>query len=171
MIKNSKVDMMVRTALFLALTFVVTFFANVPLGIGNFNLGDSMILVGALFLPCLPLGLAGGLGACFADLAGGYGAFAPFTLVIKFFEGILVALLYKYLKKVIKNQYARFLVATILGIIIMPIGYFFVNWMLFSLNEAVLALGHDFLQALFAVIIANILFYPLVKITKNIKTY
>ena len=171
MIKNKKVDMMVRTALVMALTFVVTFFVNVPVGTGNVNLGDSIILVSALMLPSLPLAFASGLGAMFADLASPYAIFAPFTLVIKFLEAIIVSLLYKYLKHLIKNQYLRFFVSSLIAVLIIPLGYFFANWIIGGLGAGVGDIPQEFIQAAGSLVIANILFFPLTKAFKNLRTY
>ena len=171
MIKSKKIDLMVRTALVMALTFVVTFFVNVPVGTGNVNLGDSIILVGALLLPSLPLAFAAGLGAMFADLAGPYAVFAPFTLVIKFFEGIIVSLLYKYLKNLIKNQYLRFFVSSLIAVLIIPLGYFFTNWILGGLGAGIGDIPQEFIQAAGSLIISNVLFFPLTKAFKNVRTY
>ena len=171
MIKSKKVDLIVRTSIVMALTFVVTFFVNVPVGSGNVNLGDSIILVGALILPCLPLGFACGVGACLADLVSPYAIFAPFTLVIKFVEAIIVSLLYKLLKQFIKNQYFRFFVSSFVSVLIIPLGYFFANWIIGGLGAGVSDIPQEFIQAGGSLLVSNVLFFPLTKALKNVRTY
>ena len=82
-------------ALLIALTTVATMIVRVPVPAtgGYINMGDSMVYISALlFGPVFGL-VAGGVGSALADYFGGYAAFAPYTLVIKGLEGLLVGLL------------------------------------------------------------------------------
>lgn len=82
-------------ALLIALTTVATMIVRVPVPAtgGYINMGDSMIYISALlFGPVFGL-VAGGVGSALADYFGGYASFAPYTLVIKGLEGLLVGLL------------------------------------------------------------------------------
>ena len=82
-------------ALLIALTTVATMIVRIPVPAtgGYINMGDSMVYIAALlFGPVFGL-VAGGVGSALADYFGGYGAFAPYTLVIKGLEGLLVGLL------------------------------------------------------------------------------
>lgn len=79
-------------AIFAALTFVVTRYTVIPIPAtrGFFNLGEVVIYVAALtYGPAVGM-IAGGLGSGLADVAAGYAYYAPFTLVIKGIEGLLV---------------------------------------------------------------------------------
>lgn len=88
---------------FLALTAVVTLttlFIRVPLpSRGYFNFGDVAVVFSGLFLGMLGgrhgylwgAG-AGGIGSALADIIGGYGLFAPITLIAKGAEGALAGL-------------------------------------------------------------------------------
>lgn len=82
-------------AVFSGLVFVLTMFAiPMPMG-GYWHLGNVMIiLIGLLFGPLVG-GLCGPIGAATADLVLGYGMWAPFTLVIKFFVGMLPGLIFR----------------------------------------------------------------------------
>jgi uncharacterized membrane protein len=79
-----------KISIFTALVFVATFLIRVPIAAtgGYFNLGDSVIYVAALLFGPLVGGLAGGIGSAIADIIG-YPIFAPGTLIIKLFEGII----------------------------------------------------------------------------------
>lgn len=83
------------TALLIALTTVATMVIRIPVPAtqGYINLGDSMVYISALLFGPLAGLLAGGIGSALADLIGGYGQFAPYTLVIKGLEGLIVGLL------------------------------------------------------------------------------
>jgi len=82
-------------AVFSGLVFVSTMFAiPMPMG-GYWHLGNIMIiLIGLLFGPLVG-GLCGTIGATTADLVLGFGMWAPFTFVIKFFVGMLPGLIFK----------------------------------------------------------------------------
>lgn len=88
---------------FIALTAVnalTTLFIRAPLpSRGYFNFGDVAVIFSGLVLGMLAGrrgyiwgAAAGGLGPALADIIGGYGLFAPITLVAKGLEGGLAAL-------------------------------------------------------------------------------
>ena len=86
---------MTRLALLLALTVVATMAIRIPAPRtgGYINLGDSVIYITALLFGPTEGLVVGGVGSALADLLGGYAVFAPFTLVIKGVEGLVVGLL------------------------------------------------------------------------------
>jgi uncharacterized membrane protein len=86
-----------------ALTVVValiTLFVRIPLpSRGYFNVGDVAVVFSGLVLgslsrkkPFLWGAAAGGVGSALADIIGGFGMFAPITLIAKGLEGGLCAL-------------------------------------------------------------------------------
>ena len=72
----------IMAAVFAALVFSATWI-HVPVGFGNVNLGDAMILTAAFTLNSPWAICAAGVGAMLADLAAGYAVYAPGTLLIK----------------------------------------------------------------------------------------
>jgi uncharacterized membrane protein len=78
-----------------ALVAVATFFVQIPNPAtrGYVNFGDIMIFVSALTFGPVVGGLAGSIGSSIADVAAGYGYFAPFTFVIKGAEGVIAGLI------------------------------------------------------------------------------
>jgi uncharacterized membrane protein len=79
-------------ALLIALTTAATMAVRIPVPRtgGYINLGDSVVYVAALlFGPVYGL-VAGAIGSALADLFSGAPQFAPFTLVIKGLEGVIV---------------------------------------------------------------------------------
>ncbi len=83
-----------RSGVMTALVFVVTraFAIPIPQTKGFFNLGEAAVYASALLYGPLVGALAGGVGSALADLSLGYAHYAPFTLVIKGLEGLVVGL-------------------------------------------------------------------------------
>jgi uncharacterized membrane protein len=81
-----------RLALLIALTTTATMAVRIPVPRtgGYINMGDSVVYVAALLFGPVSGLVAGGIGSALADLLGGYGVYAPFTLIIKGLEGVLV---------------------------------------------------------------------------------
>ncbi len=104
--KRYHVKKIVLSALMIALVFLTTYFTRIPtlLPGGYFNLGDSVIMLAAVFLG--PLGglAAGAIGSSFADLAAGSLLYAPITLVVKGLEGLIVGLLASKYQTAFKKQ-------------------------------------------------------------------
>ena len=77
-------------AVFTALITVSTLVVRIPVPAtgGYINIGDAMIFIVALSFGRAIGGIAGGLGSAIADMIG-FPAFAPFTLIIKGFEGYI----------------------------------------------------------------------------------
>lgn len=98
--KTVNVSLLIDVAVFTAAVFAATVVIQIyqPATGGYFNLGESVIYVAALIKTPLTAGIAGGVGAALADLATGYGIFAPGTLVIKFIEGCLAGALVKKIR-------------------------------------------------------------------------
>jgi len=82
-------------ALLIALTTAATMAIRIPVPAtgGYINLGDSMVYISALLFGPLAGLVAGGIGSALADWFGGYLQFAPYTLVIKGVEGLVVGIL------------------------------------------------------------------------------
>ncbi len=79
-------------ALSIALVTLATVVIRIPNPAtqGYINLGDALLCTIALVFGWRIGGLAGGVGSALADALGGYFIWAPWTLVIKGIEGILV---------------------------------------------------------------------------------
>jgi uncharacterized membrane protein len=107
-------------AIMSALTLVCTSFSVsfAPTG-GYFNLGDVIVVTTALLFGPIVGGIAGGLGSALADMYLGYGAFAPFTLVVKGIEGLVVG----YIAGRKDVALSRIIIAWLIGGLIIIIGY------------------------------------------------
>lgn len=80
------------SAVFAAVVMAATLIIRIPVPAtgGYINLGDSMVFVSALLFGARIGGIAGGVGSALADILGGFGNWAPFTLIIKGTEGAVV---------------------------------------------------------------------------------
>lgn len=120
-------------ALLIALTTIATMVIQIPTPQtqGYLNLGDSMVYISALLFGPLAGLLAGGIGSALADWLTGYGQFAPYTLVIKGLEGLVVGLIVWRLLKGRPGPTSSGIGAAILAIVVggalMVSGYYFVE--------------------------------------------
>ena len=122
-------------AVMAALVAVATFIIQIPIPAtgGYLNFGDIMIFISALMFGPTVGGFAGGIGSFISDVAGGYAAFAPFTLVIKGIEGLIAGTISNR-----KSAWRDIIAVTFAGIE-MVTGYFLVEF--FALSEGWGALG------------------------------
>ena len=81
-------------AILTGLTTVATIIIAVPFptSTGFLNFGDAMVMLSGILLGPIGGFLAGGVGSAMGDIALGYVHFAPITLVVKGFEGLIVGL-------------------------------------------------------------------------------
>ncbi len=136
---------------FTALTTVATILIQIPVPQtkGYINLGDTMVILSGLLLGSLAGFIAGGVGSALADIVSGYGHWAPFTLVIKGLEGLIVGIFAK------KGRVVT-LLGTIIGGTVMVIGYFIVEYFLYGLGGALAELPGNIFQAVSGIVLANI---------------
>ena len=112
----------VVSALFAALTCICTMIIKIPTPLGGYiHAGDAVVVLAGFLLGPVWGALAAGLGSALADVISGYVLYAPGTFVIK----AVVALLAGWIigTKLIKNEFAKALVAGIIGGIVMVGGY------------------------------------------------
>lgn len=88
------------TGLGMALVVVATLMIRIPNGFqGYVNIGDTLIFAFAIIVDPISAFLIGGVGSALADIAGGYGYYALFTLVVKGLEGVFAYYLFHKLNK------------------------------------------------------------------------
>ena len=122
-------------AVMTAFVTVATFFIQIPNPPtrGYINIGDAMIFTTALTFGSYIGSIAGGLGSALADLWAGYAFFAPFTLIIKGCEGLVVGFISN------RKSLARDLLAISIGGVVMILGYFVVEAFLLGYGFAAAA--------------------------------
>ena len=120
--KDNTTKKIVFAALLAALACVATMIIKIPTPLGGYiHAGDAVVVLAGFLLGPVWGALAAGLGSCLADVILGYVLYAPGTFVIK----AVVALLAGWIigTKLIKNEFAKALVAGIIGGIVMVGGY------------------------------------------------
>ena len=152
---NKNIQKLVFAALLGALTFCATWI-SVPTGIGNVNLGDGILLLGAWILGGPWSVIACALGATLTDIVGGYTIYAPATLIIKALMGIVAILVYKLLTRA--SHLVRYLLSGITAELVMIVGYFIYEALVLSFGFAALtSIPFNAIQGTLAVIIAMII--------------
>lgn len=122
---------LVQAALFAALTCAAAALLHIPSPIGGyFNLGDTVILLGAFLLSPLWGAVAGGIGAALADLLLSFVLYAPATFVIKFLTALTAALLLRSQKA---HRIRGAVLGAIAGELVMAAGYFLYDCLLYGL--------------------------------------
>lgn len=99
--KNNKVFKMVITAMFTAMIFVLTRFVSVPVATGYVHFGDALVYLVASVLGGPWAFFAAAVGEALADIAYGFFAYAPATLIVKALIALPFALVYKNSEKIL----------------------------------------------------------------------
>lgn len=126
--KKIQLRQITLAAMFAALTCVATMVISIPSPVGGyFNLGDCVVILGALTLGPVYGAVAGGVGSALADVISSYFIYAPGTLVIKALMGLAAALFYRAFARRSHGFGLRLAGAVVGGIVaelIMVAGYF-----------------------------------------------
>ena len=118
---DSKIRKLVLAALMAALCTIMTMVIQVPSPMqGYVNLGDCIVLLSGWILGPWWGAAAGGIGSMLVDLIGGYGHYAPGTLVIKGCMALVAALIVKAMKE----SKASYVISAVVSEVIMVAGYF-----------------------------------------------
>lgn len=147
---------LVLAALFAALVAVATMVINIPIVAvqGFLNVGDTMIFVAGIFMGPAVGFLAGGIGSALADILLGYAQWAPWTLMVKGVEGLVVgAIAHKHFKKH-RRIGATTLVAMLAAAAWMVLGYYIAASIMLGVPAALAAVPSDTMQGLGSIILA-----------------
>lgn len=157
---HNKINNLVLFSILLALEIIITISIQLPIasGQGYINLSDCLIyLSGSLITPIFG-GLLGGISGFFADIILGFAIYSPFTLIVKFFSGLICGLAFRISKKAFNNLSLSYLIAVILGTSIMLGGYFLSDTILFGKHMASINILFNIIQAGFALVITQVIF-------------
>ena len=128
---KTSVRRLTTAALGAALVCIATSIFKFPIPLGYAHLGNCMILLfGVYFDPWIGA-FAGGVGSAISDLLG-YPEWALPTLIIKSIMGLAVALIAKKRGQQPTLKSLRPLLAVIVGIVIMILGYFIAGSILYG---------------------------------------
>ncbi len=128
----------IYSAMFAALVFAGTW-VSIPMPIGNINLGDGMLLVGAWMLGGPWAVVAGAMGATLVDLMGGYAMYAPGTLVIKALMAVVAILIVRLLTKTKLPRPVSLVLSAVAAECVMIAGYFAYEALFLGLGWGALA--------------------------------
>lgn len=87
---QKRTQALVYIAMMTALVTAVTSIIKIPLPQGYLNFGDIVVMMSAFVMPFRGALIAAGLGSALADLFGGFGVYAVFTLFIKMAEVVVI---------------------------------------------------------------------------------
>jgi uncharacterized membrane protein len=146
-------------ALFMALVAVATMIVRVPIPQTNgyMNLGDSMVLLSGIFFGPVPGFMAGGIGSALADIFGGYPQWAPWTLVIKGIEAMLIGLVVRFAKLNTARISFTIVLCFIVSTAWMVLGYFIAETIMYDQKAALAEFPANCLQAGGSVVLASLL--------------
>lgn len=150
----------VLTALFVALVAIATMAIKIPTGAtqGYLNVGEAVIFCAALWFGPRTGAIAGGLGSALADVLTGYAVWAPWTLIIKGTEGLLVGLLAH--RAFVRRQALspRTVGAMVAGAIWMVLGYYLASVVVLQgFAPALATIPENGLQGLASVVLGAVL--------------
>ena len=128
----------IYSAMFAALVFAGTW-VSIPMPIGNINLSDGMLLVGAWMLGGPWAVVAGAMGATLVDLMGAYAVYAPGTLVIKALMAVVAILLVRLLSKTKLPRPVSLVLSAVAAECVMIAGYFAYEALFLGLGWGALA--------------------------------
>ncbi|MEI6156852.1 MAG: ECF transporter S component [Atribacterota bacterium] len=153
---TSGTRMVTYSALAVGLVTVSTMLLRIPIPQtkGYLNIGDAAIMAIAMLLGPKIGGIGGGLGSALADLLSGYPHWAPFTLVIKGLEGLIVGLF--------ASKQTRFFSRLLILILAggeMVGGYFLAEKFLYGFGAAVVELPGNLFQSGSSIAISLAFYY------------
>lgn len=119
-VSNEKIKKLALAALFAALSYIgfQVFRFDIPVGTEKtaFHLGNTFVVLGALFIGGAMGGAAGAVGLTIADLTSGYATSAPKTFILKLLIGLIVGVIaHKVFKINGLNEKNKILFATALS--------------------------------------------------------
>ncbi len=138
-----------------ALICVLTIFPKLPVPIANggyIHLGDALIIVAAFILNPFYAAIAAGVGSALADLFSGYAIYIPATFIIKAVIALIASCLFVILKQKSKGLFVKNLLVASLAEIIMVLGYFLFEALLYGVGTAAFAVPFNIAQAVFGTV-------------------
>jgi uncharacterized membrane protein len=159
-------------AVFAALVCVATLalVISIPATSGYFNLGETVIYIAALLFGPLVGAVAGG-GAAIADMLVA-AQFAPGTLVIKGFEGVIVGFLNKKIQKITRSLTLSAAVSIIIGGLEMVVGYFIYEQLVlgYPFAAALVEVPFNIVQMLVGLVVAIPVMHIILRVFPQLKS-
>ena len=145
---NNKLRKTIISGVFTAMIFVLTMFVKFPVASGYVHFGDALVYICASMLG--PWGIiAGAIGEGLADVAGGFAAYFPATVIVKALIALPFALFNTKNEKILSMKSGLF---TLLSGAVTVLGYFIAD-LLIDKAYAVVDIPGNVIQALGSAII------------------
>jgi uncharacterized membrane protein len=165
-----RIQKLVFSAVFCALTFAATWIFVPAPGVGNVNLGDGVLLLCAWILGGPWAVISAALGATLADLSSGFALYAPATLLIKALM-VGVALLVLRLSARLPSRLSRILSA-VFAEIVMVVGYFLYECLVLGITLGIDGYGivslanipFNAVQGIFGILLATLVYEVLARV-------
>ena len=151
--KDNTIQKLAKAGLLAAMIFLLTAVVSIPIpgGSGYINLGDAGVMTAAALLGGWWGAACAGIGSALADLFLGFGVYAPATLVIKGGMALLAAFLLKKMPKKLS------IVALLLSALLVPVGYFVYESLLYGVPSAWVNVGFNTMQCIVGALVAQVL--------------
>lgn len=143
---------MVMTAMLAALVCVATMIIKIQLTPnGYINLGDGVILLASSTLGSFYGFFAAAIGSALADLLSGFVVYAPATFFIK---GLMAVAAFYVMKKTskLKNATISVITAAVVAEIVMILGYYIFESILYGFETALLSMPGNAIQAVAGIV-------------------
>lgn len=149
--KDKQIKTLALGGVMAALVFVMTYFPRIPVLVTNgyIHLGDGMICLAAMLLGPVSIAAAA-IGSALSDLVGGYMIYVLPTFLIKGLVALVVWKLYQ------EGNWLRVLLSFVAGELVMVLGYFVAETLLYGVSTAAAAIGPNLLQGLGGVVVGMI---------------
>lgn len=139
--RNLSVKKLTLAGVMAALVFVMTCIPKVPVGYGYIHLGDAAVFLSAMLLGPLSIPAAA-IGSGLADILSGCPVYALPTMVIKACMALLVWKGWK------KGSWLQTAAALVLAEVVMAVGYFAFEWVMYGKAAALAAVGPNVIQGI-----------------------
>lgn len=157
---NVNAKLISMTGLMMAMVFVITRFIQIPIPLGYFNIGNSVILLMCLIVPSPYSIIAASVGSAFADLVS-YPIYTVPTLLIK----ALMPFLFYVILNAFKGKKFGVVVATAVSTLIPLFGYTITGGIIY--NDIVAGIAQFpglFLEYVANLIIITVLYKPITRV-------
>lgn len=154
--RNRQIEEMVKTALFIAIIYVLTYTFKIPVSITNgyTHLGDCAIFLAVVLLGRKNGTIAGACGAALADLLGGFAIWVVPTFVIK---GIMAFTMGTVIEKLLPGKKVNWLVGACAGGVLQIVGYTAVKVPMVGFKPALLTIPGITLQTGVGIVVSGVL--------------
>lgn len=126
---TDNIKQITKTAMMAALVFLGTYLFKIPTPAGYTHLGDCLIFIAVLTLGWKKGSIAGGLGAAFSDMLGGFAVWIIPTFCIKALMAVIMGLI---TEKVLSKYQFGWTLGAVLGGLFQIVAYTLVKFPLYG---------------------------------------